>query len=115
MRSWFLAAIALIALPVAAEAKPRPATCSIKSNGTSDYRGPCRFTPDEKGSFAIEPLRQRFFPGGISQISVWMISPGVAEVRGLTREGINSRWGEARRSRKYPACWTGDDFTICAR
>jgi len=48
-------------------------------------------------------------------ISVTMISPGVAEVRGLTRAGINSRWGEARRSTQDRSCWTGSDFQICAR
>ncbi|WP_017295364.1 hypothetical protein [Geminocystis herdmanii] len=43
-----------------------------------------------------------------------IIKSGVAEVRGLTTAGINSRWGEARRSKSDKACWVGDDFTICA-
>jgi hypothetical protein len=47
-------------------------------------------------------------------ISVSVVRPGVAEVRGLTKRGINSRWGEARRSKSNRACWVGEDFKICA-
>ncbi|WP_107670602.1 hypothetical protein [Cyanothece sp. BG0011] len=47
-------------------------------------------------------------------ISVSIVQPGIAEVRGLTTAGINSRWGEARRSKSDQACWVGNDFTICA-
>ncbi len=43
-------------------------------------------------------------------ISVTEIDPGTAEVSGLTKDGINSRWGEARFDGK---CWSGDDFRIC--
>jgi hypothetical protein len=39
---------------------------------------------------------------------------GMAEVRGLTVDGINSRWGSARRNVNNPACWDGADFQICA-
>ena len=77
----------------------------------------CRFIPDEGGSFTIEhadPKRTVFF-GEIMSVSVTIISPGVAEVRGLTRQGVNSRWGEARRMANDRACWQGSDFKICAR
>ncbi|ACB51659.1 unknown [Crocosphaera subtropica ATCC 51142] len=47
-------------------------------------------------------------------ISVYIVQPGIAEVRGLTTAGINSRWGEAKRSNSDRACWVGEDFTICA-
>ncbi|MFM7652762.1 MAG: hypothetical protein ACKO5M_07590, partial [Vulcanococcus sp.] len=50
----------------------------------------------------------------ITNISVSIVSPGVAEVRGLTTDGINSRWGSAVRNKKDSACWTGSDFEICA-
>ena len=79
--------------------------------------GKCRFTPDEGGSFSLEhadPKRTIFF-SEITTVSVSVISPGVAEVRGLTRQGINSRWGEARRMANDRACWQGSDFKICAR
>ena len=117
MKSLLLAAVAaavpLIFVAAPAEAKPRTATCSIKSAGAPAYRGPCRFVPEEKGSFSVEPVGRRAFAGGVTSIGVWIVSPGVAEVRGLTREGINSRWGEARRSKRDRACWAGSDFSVC--
>ena len=96
----------------AAPAAARPARCVIQSAGEPTWRGACNFIPDGGGSFAVDPAHGRF-PGGISDISVSLVSPGVAEVRGLTRDGINSRWGEARRSRRDPACWVGEDFGVC--
>jgi hypothetical protein len=105
-----LAALAVLAMPAAAAA--RPARCVVQSAGAPIWRGGCDFIPDRGGSFGIQPLRGRF-PGGISDISVFVTEPGVAEVRGLTRDGINSRWGEARRSRRDPACWVGEDFSVC--
>ena len=105
-----LAGLAALLLPAAAEA--RTARCVVQSAGAPIWRGPCDFVPDRNGSFGIQPLRGRF-PGGISDISVGIIAPGVAEVRGLTPAGINSRWGEARRSRRDKACWAGEDFRIC--
>jgi hypothetical protein len=50
----------------------------------------------------------------ITDISVYIVSPGIAEVRGLTIYGNNSRWGPAIRSKKDLACWTGSDFEVCA-
>ncbi len=104
-----LAAMAAVALPAAAEA--RTARCVVRSVGAPVWRGGCDFVPDRGGSFGIRPLRGRF-PDGISDISVAIVSPGVAEVRGLTADGINSRWGEARRSPRDRACWVGADFSI---
>lgn len=90
------------------------AFCVIKgASNEIQFRGNCIFEQfDGNGSFAIES------PSGLivgrSLISVSIIQPGIAEVRGLTTSGINSRWGEARRSSSDPACWVGSDFTICA-
>jgi hypothetical protein len=104
------AGLAALSLPAAAEA--RPARCVVQSAGAPIWRGGCDFVPDRGGSFGIRPLRGTF-PGGISDISVGLIRPGTAEVRGLTQGGINARWGEARRSRRDPACWAGEDFSVC--
>ncbi|MEB3230609.1 MAG: hypothetical protein VKJ64_06350 [Leptolyngbyaceae bacterium] len=91
------------------------ATCEV-TGAANDIRfqGDCIFTQfDGNGSFSIQA------PSGLidgsSSVSLAVIEPGVAEVRGLTVDGINSRWGEARRSDADPACWVGSDFTICAR
>lgn len=116
-----LAAVAICVLGTAAEViaqgKSRLVDCRVESEGKVQVNGKCRFTPDEGGSFTLEhadPKRTLFF-GEIMSVTVSVISPGVAEVRGLTRQGVNSRWGEARRSNDDRACWQGSDFKICAR
>lgn len=89
----------------------RPARCVI--SGSVHYKGKCDFMR-AGASFSLAPIGRASFPGGITPVSVAIVSPGVAEVRGLTRDGVNSRWGEARRSKRDPACWEGSDFRICA-
>lgn len=106
-----LACLALVAS--AAPAKARTARCVIAGGGTAPYRGPCRFSPEKGGSFSLDPVGRKTFPGGIGTVSVFITAPGAAEVSGLTSAGINSRWGEARRSKRDAACWEGEDFRIC--
>ena len=108
-----LAAFAFgLAVLAATPALARPARCVITAAGERAWRGPCDFMADGGGSFGIRPTRGHF-PDGIDLISVSLIRPGVADVRGLTPDGVNSRWGEARRSRRDRACWVGEDFSIC--
>lgn len=107
-----LFAIAPLALFAATAAEARPARCVIASAGSATWRGPCDFVAERGGSFGVRPYRGSF-GDGIGVISVSLISPGVAEVRGLTRDGINSRWGTARRSSRDRACWIGEDFSVC--
>ncbi|HET8540172.1 MAG TPA: hypothetical protein VFL83_09910 [Anaeromyxobacter sp.] len=123
-----LASSRVAATESAAKAGAAPASnaatvvCTIRSPGEDgktqvDLDGPCRFLPEGKrGSFSLSALdgQQPLFEG-ILVLSVTVVAPGKAEVRGVTAEGINSRWGEARRSKADPACWTGSDFEICAR
>ena len=111
----------LLAATLLASAAPalaqgsRTVQCRVESEGKVQVSGPCRFSPDQGGSFTLDYDSGRPLFNEIMQVSVAIISPGVAEVRGLTRQGVNSRWGEARRSRQDPACWAGSDFAICAR
>ena len=96
-----------------AEAIARPARCVVIGAGMTPYKGKCDFSADDGGgSFSITPTGKPAF-GGATVINVSVISPGVAEVRGLTRDGISSRWGEAQRAKADPACWVGSDFKIC--
>ncbi|WP_026222879.1 hypothetical protein [Methylocystis rosea] len=95
-----------------AEALARPARCVVNGAGAAPYNGKCEFSPETGGSFSITPVGKSAFDGA-TVISVSVTLPGVAEVRGLTRDGINSRWGEAKRSKEDPACWIGSDFKIC--
>jgi hypothetical protein len=111
-----LAALALVAAAafptVLADAKPRPARCVIDAAGAPRWSGPCTFEAERGGSFTVTPARGRF-QNGVSSISLAIVSPGVAEVRGLTSSGVNSRWGEVRRSPRDRACWIGADFSLC--
>jgi hypothetical protein len=101
----------------AAPAWAKTARCEIKTTD-ANYAGPCRFSGGEGGSFGISPVgRAEFFAHekdepGVTDISV-DIEGGVADVRGLTTFGINSRWGAAKRSKTDRACWVGEDFSIC--
>lgn len=102
-----------VAGPPAPPAGWRNITCEVTSGGDT-YAGPCQFMSEAGGSFAIQ--RAGNVPiFGATSISVSIISPGEAEVRGLTAQGINSRWGAATRSSTDRACWDGVDFQICAR
>ncbi|MGZ8346432.1 MAG: hypothetical protein ACXWUP_04885 [Allosphingosinicella sp.] len=110
------AALALGAPPwpgTPAAAKPRPARCVIEATGIPTWRGPCVFEAERGGSFTITPPEGQSFANGVGAISLGIVSPGVGEVRGLTSDGINSRWGEARRSTRDRACWAGSDFSLC--
>jgi len=89
------------------------AECKITSGGEV-LRGPCLFEAGEDGSFYVVTDDIPGLRGEISSISVTILEKGFAEVRGLTRDGINSRWGSAQRSTTDKACWTGADFEVCA-
>jgi len=107
-------AIVLAAPPAVARSKP--ASCQIASEGRVQFSGRCRFTAERGGSFSLGPLRGRSrLYGSILSVSVTLVGRGVAEVRGLTTGGINSRWGRAVRSKRDPACWVGRGFRVCAR
>ena len=111
-----LAALAaLLLLGSNAMAADRLVKCQIGSDAKPDYQGTCLFQSDTGGSFALSnPKKDRPLYGKILVVSVYVVEPGVAEVRGLTSAGNNSRWGEAKRSSQDKACWVGEDFKICA-
>lgn len=114
----FLPLLPVISMLVVAQtpqsAQASDAFCVVKGRSQEVlFRGNCIFKQfGGNGSFSIES------PSGLivgrESISVYIISPGIAEVRGLTTGGINSMWGQARRSTSDQACWVGREFTICA-
>ncbi len=115
---WIAAAVGLWIHPAVVEAqkKGRAVECLVESGGKVEFKGKCAFTPEKGGTFSLSNLdRTKPLYGSILDVSVYVVGRGEAEVRGLTKEGINSRWGEARRSKEDPACWVGSDFKICAR
>lgn len=108
-----LGAAILVTLPMTALSAPKTATCEVYTADDS-YKGKCIFQSEKGGSFSIKKPKGEILDG-ISDINVYVVKKGVAEVSGLTTYGINSRWGTAVRSSSDKACWIGDDFTICAR
>jgi hypothetical protein len=106
-----IGAFLLLISPDSAHAKV--AQCKASNAAGQAYQGPCNFTAEERGSFSVEPLLKGKKILGATTVTVWVIEPGVADVSGLTSQGINSRWGEARRSTSDKACWVGSDFKIC--
>ena len=113
IRKIALASILIPAGFVAAPAQAKVARCVIDSEGTS-YRGPCQYNVARGGTFTLSPVHGRSFGEGVVSVTVYVTRRGVADVRGLTRDGINSRWGRAVRSRRDSACWVGEDFSVCA-
>jgi hypothetical protein len=88
--------------------------CRVTS-GTARYEGPCVFElAGSDGSFAVQKADESPMVDEVVVITVSIDGEGLAEVRGLTTDGINSRWGSAERSQTEPACWTGSDFEVCA-
>ncbi|TAK59674.1 hypothetical protein [Methylobacter sp.] len=73
------------------------------------------FSLEKGGSFSLRNAdKSKTILEGITDVSVYIIEKDIADVRGVTTDGINSRWGEAKRSTKDKACWIGSDFKICA-
>ena len=102
-----------IAGAVQAQSRGRQVQCHVETAGRVEMSGQCLFTRERGGSFTLENAdRDKPLFGEVLMVSVSIVSPDVAEVRGLTIRGINSRWGPARRD---GACWEGSDFRICAR
>jgi len=102
--------------PATAEPAGKIANCDIQSNGATPFHGECNFIAGTGGSFSLGNIDPSMpITEEVTSISVDITGPEIAEVRGLTTGGINSRWGAAKRSTKDRACWTGEDFEICAR
>ena len=110
----FVLIVMLLAAVVPVPAGGKNARCVITQQGKVAFSGACVFDQSKDGSFFIRRHDAKPILPRIIDVSVTIVSAGEAEVRGLTTDGINSRWGRAIRSRKDAACWTGSDFEICA-
>jgi len=106
--------VALIAAVIPVPASGKDARCVIRQQGKVAYSGACVFDQEKDGSFFIRRHDTKPILPRIIDVSATIISQGQAEVRGLTTDGINSRWGRAIRSKTDAACWMGSDFEICA-
>ena len=115
MNKLLVGLIILFAIATTAHAADRTAKCEIKSGAEQVFNGKCKFMPEAGGSFSLSNFTEKPLFEEVVIVSVTIVGKGIAEVRGLTTSGNNSRWGEAKRSVKDPACWVGADFKICAR
>ncbi len=115
MKQLFVILIALFVFSHYAQAADKTAKCEIKSGSNTVFNGKCKFMPEAGGSFSLSNFSEKPMFDEVTIVSVTIVEKGVAEVRGLTTRGNNSRWGEAKRSTKDPACWVGSDFIVCAR
>jgi hypothetical protein len=115
MRILFISLALLFVLAQNSRAVDKIVTCEIYSGGKVAFKGKCLYLPEAGGSFSLSNFNEKPLFEAVEIVSVTIVEKGVAEVRGLTSNGNNSRWGEATRSQKDKACWVGADFKICAR
>lgn len=94
----------------------KTANCLIESNGSTSFKGKCKFEAEGNGSFNLSnTVKGKALIGSeIFSVNVYIIEKGVAEVSGSLKDH-NSRWGEAKRSDTDKSCWLGSDFKICAK
>ncbi|MFL9839408.1 hypothetical protein ABS767_00410 [Sphingomonas sp. ST-64] len=113
-----------LAEPVASVQSGKRAKCAISHGGYDDdgnptkgdsYEGPCLFKSEKGGHFTVS--REGDEPFWTGDDPVTTVSVGVsgenAQVTGMTKDGM-TRWGYAKRLASDRACWSGDEFTVCA-
>ncbi len=105
--------LALLSLSSPAGAKWRTVRCLLESGGER-YSGPCQFSAEKGGTFSLQTVKAGGTLLGATVVTVAMLGDGTAEVRGLTKDGVNSRWGDVSRSKSDRACWEGEDLKVCA-
>ena len=99
--------------PYAEHNGARLVRCSVSSTD-GYYNGPCHFLSEPGGGVSLARPDGGDLSPGMSLISLAKTGDTTGEVRGLTTDGISSRWSEAERSTADPACWGNSEFEICA-
>lgn len=99
--------------PTESKANWVEAECRITQGGQT-LTPPCEVMTYPGGTFSIEGIGGAEVLEGIIMISVAGDDSGY-EVRGLTKEGMNSLWGDATHDAGDPSCFVGSDFRVCAR
>lgn len=112
MKKFLLTASMLVACSTV---QAKVAKCYIENDGVPVMNAKCEFKAKKGGSFSLSNLnRKKALFDDILIVDVSIVAKNVAEVRGLTRDGINSRWGEYHRSQTDKACWVDGSNKICA-
>lgn len=109
-----LAAAFMLWLSAPADAAERVARCVFTSGGPDrPWRGPCVFSADRDGSFALTPVEGRDMDG-MEGFSLDIIRPGVGRAEYMMTSGRHEDGGILHRSRRDPACWeSGRGFSVC--
>ena len=106
---------AVLALSGNVWAAEKQVSCLIASHDMPTFQGNCLFTSEAGGSFTLrhasgkKPVYQ-----DAMDIRVVIVDDDNVEVFSQTKDGINSRWGNVKRSQQDKGCWVGSDFKICA-
>ncbi|WP_223638900.1 hypothetical protein [Rhodobacter sp. TJ_12] len=93
---------------VASPGFAKDAACEVTLGGAR-IDGACDFRPRGGGSFDVTMKDGRSFEGAPS-LSLDVLRKGSGEIRNGSRS-----LGAANRSDSDPACWAGDDVTLCVR
>lgn len=93
-------------------ASAKTATCQIDEQGRTTFKGKCNFHADSDGSFYITNTNpNRPLMRNVMDVTVNIEEKDFADVHSSNKNGNDSRWGKAKRSK---ACWVGSDFKVCA-
>lgn len=101
--------------PARAESSVSEKICSITSGKEVYTADDCMVSrhADENTIWLVlerkngEPLLEE-----ILAVTIYVINPKTVMVTGLTKNGNNSRWGEAEKRKD---CYAGSDFRICIK
>jgi hypothetical protein len=86
--------------------------CVVDSGGETVHDGPCTRRVDPEATVLSLPSEASF--NGANPLTIASVGDGRFDVRGLTSDGTNSRWGDAAVSPSDADCWVGTGFQICA-
>ena len=90
------------------------AQCEVSRNGADLLNGLCRFRQfGGNGSFSLYPRDTKQSIQGLTSLTLTANSPGIAEVKGLVRNGTSETWGKATQEPLEKACWKGNIFRLC--
>ena len=112
-------AAALLIVIAAGNAEARPARCDLAIDGEGKYAGPCNFTPQGGGSYALTAINNSHnLIGTLESVAVWVgekaeLGPDEALYSYAERNGTGHNGSVLKRSKSKPACWVGESDHIC--
>ncbi|WP_370177617.1 hypothetical protein [Alteriqipengyuania sp.] len=90
----------------------KTARCKIYDPG-GDYNGPCQFKQWGGASFSVDRRGNAEFFAGITEVVVEVDRPGIAG-GSIRQDGELNFLGTMERHSDDRACWSSEDFTVCA-